>query len=525
MSAAVRWTGALLLALGLAISAFKVVEHELPLSPTDDRGPWQVELSVSVRGDGQRGSVRSLVPDNEPGQVVFDERFSSDRLEVEVQDRAEGRLAVWSGWLEGVHEVVYRFRVQSTAVEVPLASAIPPLEVPRAMRVTHLGPSATFPATTAAVKTRIEELALGPPSDPVARVQKVFAFVAHEIALEPAAADDALLTLDRREGSALGKERLLVTLLRAGGRPARLVQGLELREGARPATRFWVETWLDELWVPLSASEGFVGGRPAGWVALSRGNRPFVEATGARAVGHRVRSLRERLRPDEIASLMAPDDPILSFLSLYQLPVGTQKLLRMLLLLPLGALITAVFRNVIGIRTYGTFMPALIALALRDVPPLLGLGLLGSVVGLGIGIRLALERLRLLLVPRLSILLCVVVIAITAIALVGHKMEARPWLGDAALPIVILTIWIERITITSEEEGSREALRRGLFTLLVSGAVWPVFQSEQAGYLMFTFPELVLSTMGLLIWIGGYTGFRLTELLRFRSFPREETPA
>ena len=34
---------------------------------------------------------------------------------------------------------------------------------------------------------------------------------------------------------------------------------------------------------------------------------------------------------------------------------------------------------------------------------------------------------------------------------------------------------------------------------------------------MFGYPELVLCIMGLLVWIGGYTGFRAVELVRFRS--------
>jgi hypothetical protein len=35
---------------------------------------------------------------------------------------------------------------------------------------------------------------------------------------------------------------------------------------------------------------------------------------------------------------------------------------------------------------------------------------------------------------------------------------------------------------------------------------------------MFSFPELTLCVMGLLVWIGGYTGYRLLDLVRFRSF-------
>jgi hypothetical protein len=31
---------------------------------------------------------------------------------------------------------------------------------------------------------------------------------------------------------------------------------------------------------------------------------------------------------------------------------------------------------------------------------------------------------------------------------------------------------------------------------------------------MFGFPELVIVVMGVLIWIGGYTGYRISDLIR-----------
>ncbi len=521
MSPAVRWTGLLFFAAGVSVAAFKVVRHELPLSPSEEQGPWQVELTVTVRGDGQRGSVRAMLPATEAGQRIFDERASSDRLDWEVQERESGRAGLWSGWLEGVHEVVYRFRVQSRAVDLPLRGAETVVEIPRAIRSLYMKPSTTIPSSAPSVKAQILDLDLPPPSDPVARIQTVFSFATHEIATERSAAGDVLLTLDRREGSPDGKERLLVALFRAAGIPARLCHGLELADGARPVPRVWTEVRLASEWISASSVEGWIGRRPADWIVMGRGTLSAVEASGARAVGHRYRALREHLRADEIASLMAPDDPVLSFLSLYRLPVGSQSLLHLLLLLPVGALITALFRNLIGVRSYGTFMPALIALALRDLTPAVGLALVGGVLAIGVSARFGLERLRLLMVPRLSILLCIVVLCVTAIALTSASIGSRDWLAGAAMPIVILTMWIERITITIEEEGIREAGVRVMWSLVIAAAILPVYQSTQISYLMFTFPEFVLSIVGGLVWIGGYTGFRLIELLRFRELGQE----
>ncbi|MCP5069001.1 MAG: UUP1 family membrane protein [bacterium] len=517
MSRSVFITGLLFLAAGLGLFAAKVGVYEVPLVPTDTPGPWQVELRIHVRGDGKRGSVRALLPAGSQQQLVFDERSSSDRLNFSIREHGGNRVGVWTGWLEDIHEVVYQFRIQTGALEVEIPEQAEPSPPTRAIRKRYTQPTSELPSTAADVKVVLEELDLPAPEDLLARVRKVFAFVVHEIDEVNGAGSDALLTLARREGSVEGKERLLITLLRGAGVPARVVRGLELRDGAVPEPRIWAEVNLYGAWVPLSAVQDFFARRPAGFVEMGRGEQPLVEATGVRAVGHRYLALREPLRPDEIASLLAPDNPILARLSLYRLPVDTQAALRVLLLLPLGALTVALFRNVIGIPTYGTFMPVLIALSLREFSLPLGLVLVGVVTLLAVLARIGLERLRLLMVPRLSILLCVVVLFVTSLALLAEGSVLPDFFAGVVFPIVILTMLVERIYITAAEEGLQEALARGLWSVSVAAVVHPLLRNPNASYLMFSFPELVVAIIGLLVWIGGYTGYRLADLVRFRA--------
>jgi hypothetical protein len=370
------------------------------------------------------------------------------------------------------------------------------------------------------VKDLIESLRLPTPADQPARIRQLYSFVTHEIATVRSAGGDALLTLARREGNAEGKERLLVTLLRSAGMPARLVHGLELREGTAPEELLWVEAWVSERWVPMSSVQDFFETTPDDYIVLGRSNVPVVEATGVTAIGHRYQSLREHLRPDEIANLLAPDNAALAWLSLYRLPVAWQSVLRVLLLVPLGALVVATFRNLVGIMTYGTFMPVLIALALRGFPLYFGLALVAVVIALGYLARFGVERLRLLMVPRLSLVLCFVVLAVTLFALLGLETGLSGLFAGALLPIVILTMLIERVYITTSEEGFREAILRAFWSVLVASAIHPIFRSAHAEYLMFSFPELVIVVMGLLVWIGGYMGYRVSDLIRFRAFAK-----
>jgi hypothetical protein len=165
-------------------------------------------------------------------------------------------------------------------------------------------------------------------------------------------------------------------------------------------------------------------------------------------------------------------------------------------------------------------MPVLIALALREVALVPGLLLVAAVLLLGILGRLVLERMHLLLVPRLGVLLCVVVLSVASFALIGRDVEVRELSVGVLFPMVILTMLIERFSLTLAEEGLRPALVRAGWSVGVAVVVYPIFHSAAAEHLMFGFPELVVVVMGTLVWLGAYSGYRVSDLVRFRSFAR-----
>jgi transglutaminase-like putative cysteine protease len=508
--------GLALVALGLAIFCWKAFVYDLPVLPTDPEGLWRVELDVTVRGLGGRGSVRAPVPSTALGQEVTDERSAADRLLFTIRKEDGERTAVWRGEFDGVHDIAYGFRVRLAQVETPLpqdAVAVPPDVAQR-----WGGPAREFPSDAPELAATLQALALPPASDVAGRVRSIYAMVAHEVATATGGSDDGLLALANRAGSERGKTALLVTLLRAAGVPARPVTGLELRSNALPRETTWAEAWAGGAWVPLSPTGAFFAERPASLVVLHAGSFATVETTGAEAVTYHYAALREHLRAEEVAAMMVPPNRVLRALSLYRLPVATQAALRLLLVLPLGALIVAVFRNLVGVPTFGTFMPVLIAFALRNVPIYIGLAMVVAMIGAGVFGRLVLERLRLLLVPRLAILLSMVVLGVAAFALLGRRFETRELFSGVLFPIVILTMLIERFSIAIAEEGMRTALERAGYSLLVTIAVYPVLRDPTAEYVMFSFPELTFCVMGVLVWIGGYTGYRLLDLVRFRSF-------
>jgi hypothetical protein len=54
-------------------------------------------------------------------------------------------------------------------------------------------------------------------------------------------------------------------------------------------------------------------------------------------------------------------------------------------------------------------------------------------------------------------------------------------------------------------------------SLLVAVLAYLTMSNPVVAHLTFNFPELMLSLLGVILLLGKYTGFRLSELYRFRD--------
>jgi len=177
----------------------------------------------------------------------------------------------------------------------------------------------------------------------------------------------------------------------------------------------------------------------------------------------------------------------------------------------------SVLRNFIGFPTFGIFMPVLMALAFRSTGLVYGLSIFAGVVLIGFMVRGWIDNLRLLLVPRLSVILTLVIVFFTGVALVGSRIGIRQFMAVGLLPFVILTMTIERFFIITEEAGGREALRTAAGSAAMASSAYFILHLEPLQLIFFVFPELLLAVTGLQILIGRYTGYRLSEFFRFRK--------
>jgi hypothetical protein len=206
--------------------------------------------------------------------------------------------------------------------------------------------------------------------------------------------------------------------------------------------------------------------------------------------------------------------------SIYSLPIDQQNTFKLLLLIPLGALVVVVLRNLVGIRTSGTFMPILIAMAFLQTTLLTGLILFLIVVSVGLFVRSYLTHLNLLLVPRIASVLVFVILIYAAIVIASHKLGLAWGMKVTFFPMIILSWTIERMSILWDEDGPKEVLIQGSGSLLTASLAYLVMSQDTVADSIFLYPEALLILLAIIIAIGSYSGYRLSDLRRFEPMER-----
>ena len=495
-----------LVALGLGMAWYKHSALGFPLTAQATTDTWIVEARLGFVPIGGAVKAELMLPEDPPGYRVLEENFISRGYGVAVERIDGQRTAVWTQRRpSGRQALFYRAtmlpqEVQREAdAEAPAPPQVPEYEEPYLQAVNSVLDE---------VRSRSADVA-------------TFAAMLMQMLASPEGNDNIRLMLEGKR-SDVDKVATAIHMLAGARIPARMVRGITLEDGARdlqPST--WLEVHNGSRWVPINPANGNTG-YPDNFVKWWKSEADPARVTRAREVNVRFASKRSQLDAMEALSegTQAGTSGFVEF-SLLNLPVQTQNLYRILLLVPLGVLLIVVLRNVVGVKTFGTFMPVLIAISFRETQLIGGVVLFTIVTALGLSVRFYLERLKLLLVPRLAAVVVVVILLIAMLSVLSYQLRLPTGLSVSLFPIVILAMTIERMSIVWEEHGPGESLRQGLGSLLVAVAAYLLMFQSNMEHLMLVFPELLLVVLAIVLLLGRYTGYRLTELVRFRNMERD----
>jgi 7 transmembrane helices usually fused to an inactive transglutaminase/Inactive transglutaminase fused to 7 transmembrane helices len=488
-----------LLALaGIVIAFLRHTETGIPFLPGKKQTVWQIEARIDFFATGQPVTASLSLPDNLlPGFKLVEEHAASPGYGFEILNKNIGRRAEWTRrTAEGSQSLYYtaQFSESNTREERDLTPAIKSYPV-------------DWDDAQELAATSLLERAVAMSSSPESLTRQLI-----KLLNDPDNDQNTALL----QTSAAEISEVLMTLLTRQGVPTQSVMGLYLedarrRQGLTPM----VEVYSDNEWLvfnPVTAEEGV----PENLLLWHRGGVSVLDVTGGRGSRVSFSMIKQTVSAEQL-SLQRESDSMFNALGVQRLPIEEQSMFKLLLLLPLGAAVVVFMRIIVGLRTAGTFMPVLISLTFMQTALLPGLLSFIGVVAIGLLLRGYLSRLNLLMVSRLATLIVLVIFLISILSVVGYQLGYSTGMTITFFPMIIIAWTIERMSILWEEDGPAEVFIQGSGSLLVAVLAYLVMDASLFQHLSFNFPELNLVLLALILAMGRYTGYKLTELWRFRA--------
>ncbi len=490
-----RFLVVMLIVAGLASATFRHKEFGIPFLPGAQETVWQIEAKINFWGDGTPVQVLLSLPSNQADYRIVNENTVSSGYGFSIEERDDQRRARWSKRdVQGEQTLYYKVEL---VADTNQSSRAEPSPVVAPARLDEPYATAAAALVNSVLPRSADALTLG---------QQLI----REMSVVPRDQNVALL-LDR-----FALPELFSDLLALANVPARRVQALILEEGRRRQSLVeYVQVWQDDRWHLFDPLTGLIADTSN--LLLWQTDTPSVlDVIG----GKRSKvsfAIISQTRPSLTLATAGAQGMDAPSLSLYSLPVEEQNMFKLIMLLPVGALVVVLLRTLVGLKTSGTFMPVLIALAFLQTQLIPGVISFVMVVAIGLFIRSYLSTLNLLLVARIATLVIIVVAIMSIVSVLSYRLGLEAGLSITFFPMIILAWTIERMSILWEEDGPKEVLLQGSGSLFVAVTAFLLMDQPLTRHLAFNFPELHLVVLALILMLGRYTGYRLLELRRFAT--------
>ena len=213
-------------------------------------------------------------------------------------------------------------------------------------------------------------------------------------------------------------------------------------------------------------------------------------------------------------------NPILIFSKLVSYFVAngiSANVIYLLLAVPFITFVISFFRQFIGISTFGVFSPLMLSLSFL----LLGFnfGFLSFLVVMIVGyiIRSIFKKVELLYIPRVSLLHSALAISFLPVLGLAVYFGTSINLVLAIFPLMVMATVSEKFVSAQSEGGLRKAFWSAGETVFVSLVAFGLLSIPSISNAIISTPELILLPVLGNIWLGKFTGLRLSEYFKFRT--------
>jgi len=242
--------------------------------------------------------------------------------------------------------------------------------------------------------------------------------------------------------------------------------------------------------------------------------------------GDAIEKLKARGLEFRIIDQRSSTSPLLVFsnLTTYFVANGiSQNVIYILLAVPFIVFVIAFLRQFVGISTFGVYAPLMLALSFLVLGLKFGFAVFLVVMLVSYLIRLFFERVELLYIPKVSLLLSVLSLSFFLVLGLAVHFKSPVNLTLAIFPMLVMATLSEKFLSAQSMAGIRSALITAGETVIVALLGYTLVTWSWLEGTILSMPELILVPILGIIWLGRFTGLRLTEYFKFRTLFHEET--
>jgi len=479
---------------------------------------YRYNLSMYFDAGENDVSVRTYLPENSDRLQIIEEVIQSDTLGLDTNDIAAGRQAVWRG--NSSKPIRYSALLSLQDERYDIDSSILIANTYPSSVAKWLKPTKSIPTQHPEIKALWQTIKPKKNGQFLSTARSIFDYVHLKIEGAPFKGfTDALTALRLQQASCNGKGRLFAALARQNGIPARLIGGVILNDGQKRTSHQWIELYLQGHWIPFDPTNGHFAYIPENYLQLYVGDKVLFGHTRDINFDYQFSIQSEHLaapllQTDQKHALFPNAAEMLARLGIEYKTAG------IFLLFPLVALLISFARNVIGLKTFGVFMPMLISAACVYTGFWIGIFGFVSVLIIAYLGQVYFEKHKMLKIPRLAAVITLnTILFIVVLKLLGEKSSLQ--LGMVTLfPVVIIAFIAERLSHLSQDGKWQELFNISLGTLAVIGVCYLTFSSILLQGFFAVYPESLLLVLALQVVIGKWTGMRISEYIRFRGINR-----
>jgi len=476
---------------------------------------YNIQYNYFFKSSDNKTVIKSFIPQSNSRQRISDQTNRSDSNLVYTQEASYNNnvKGIWNTRVKNAyHNIDYEFVFEGKDKRYNLPETFDKVDD----AVGYRNPTQHIQSQDQRVEDLAKTLSAGAKND-----QEIIKNIFNHVVSIPSAPiitlTDAVTAIAQNRASCNGKSRLFIALARNLGYASRIKGGIILENTNKRTSHVWAEILINNQWIPFDTLNGHFAYLPANYLEIYTGDEFLITHTSGIQFDYAYQIKKvERI---SFLKMNAEEIRALSSISLWRLVesgIIPQNALHLLLLLPIGGLLVAFLRNVVGIKTFGVFLPVLIAFSLIHTGFFSGIGLFVILILLVGVLSYPFDKIGLLYTPKLVISLSIMVSLMIIAAIVGIEYNIA-WLTTLTFfPTIILTIAAERFLRATVEDGYKMAIDKLFQTLVATAICYMILSWSWLPAILIIFPECLLLIITMAMLLGRYIGIRWTEFYRFK---------